>query len=182
MTHESDLETSPTTTTAPNRKVVYRIVDTATQQLVPPEDEDMNVVASTGTELNAADEKAKRDALENGLAASGVTGQLPDDIAQAIQINNAKSIGEQPAILANLALAQKIFNQNMQQQNAISHQQAMNQIKMAVIAKCAAMIDSIGSNDQATIEKVGADIEKLIQHMERIIDGKASSSASQQTP
>lgn len=66
---------------------------------------------------------------------------LPSDIVQAIAISNAKSIGEQPAILANLALAQQIFNQNMQQQIALSQQQAMNQIQMAAVAKCVTMIE-----------------------------------------
>jgi len=111
-----------------------------------------------------------------------MAGQLPDDIVQAIAISNAKSIGEQPAILANLALAQQIFNQNMQQQVSISQQQAMNQVQMATAAKCVAMIESAGCKNQATIEKMGKDIEKIFQEMGRIIEGKADDSPSNNTP
>ncbi|WP_210247075.1 hypothetical protein [Aliikangiella marina] len=60
--------------------------------------------------------------------------ELPQDIVQSIAISNAKSIGEQPAILANLALAGEIFNLNMQQQAQIAQQQAMNQIAVATAA------------------------------------------------
>lgn len=65
---------------------------------------------------------------------------LPDEIVQSIAIANAKSIGEQPAILANLALANQILNNNLQQQMIISSQQAMNQIVMATMAKCVTLI------------------------------------------
>ncbi|MEO6278176.1 FAD-binding monooxygenase [Roseateles sp.] len=69
---------------------------------------------------------------------------LPADIIQAIAISNAKSIGEQPAVLANLALAQQIFNQNMQQQIALSQQQAMNQVHMATAARAVTLIEHAG--------------------------------------
>jgi len=67
---------------------------------------------------------------------------LPNEIVQSIAIANAKSIGEQPAILANLALANQILNNNLQQQMFISNQQAMNQIVMATMAKCVTLIVS----------------------------------------
>ncbi|MFK2892810.1 FAD-binding monooxygenase [Dyella flagellata] len=105
---------------------------------------------------------------------------LPSDIVQSIAISNAHSISEQPAILANLALAQKIFNQNMQQQNAVSHQQALNQIKLAVVGKYVAMINSVGLGDQAATEKMGEEIEKLVRQLERIIDDKASDSVARE--
>jgi hypothetical protein len=98
-----------------------------------------------------------------------MAGQLPEDIVQAIAISNAKSIGEQPAILANLALAQQIFNQNMQQQISLSQQQAMNQVQMAATAKCVAMIDSAGCKNQSSIDQMGKDLEKLLKDVERII-------------
>lgn len=176
--HEPDSATSPNDGSAvPAYKVVYRIIDTATQQILPPESEDMGVVASACTQLNAADEQAKGEASEASNLASGA---LPSDIVQAIAISNAKSIGEQPAILANLALSQQIFNQNLQQQNAVSHQQALNQIKLAVVGKFIAMIDSIGWSDDGAIEKMATDIEKLVQQLERILDGKVGSGHSQQ--
>jgi hypothetical protein len=98
-----------------------------------------------------------------------MAGQLPEDIVQAIAISNAKSIGEQPAILANLALAQQIFNQNMQQQISLSQQQAMNQVQMAAAAKCVAMIENAGCKNQSTIDQMGKDLEQIIKEVGRII-------------
>lgn len=95
-----------------------------------------------------------------------MAGELPEDIVQAIAISNAKSIGEQPAILANLALAQQIFNQNMQQQIGLSQQQAMNQVQMAATAKCVTMIENAGGcKNQDAIEKMAMDLEKIIKDM-----------------
>lgn len=178
LIHEPDSAASPSDdSAAAEYKVVYRIIDTATRQILPPESEDIDVVASTCTQLNEAYEKAP----EGDVQASSLTSDaLPSDIVQAIAISNAKSIGEQPAILANLALSQQIFNQNLQQQNAVSHQQALNQIKLAVVAKYIAMIDSIGWSDDAAIEKMGADIEKLVQQLERILEGKPDKGHAQQ--
>jgi hypothetical protein len=84
---------------------------------------------------------------------------LPSDIVEAIAISNAKSIGEQPAILANLALAQQIFNLNMQQQIALSQQQAVNQVTMAAAASCVAMITKGGG---------GGDSDKALAAMQEI--------------
>ena len=92
---------------------------------------------------------------------------LPSEVVQAIAISNAKSIGEQPAILANLALAQQIFNQNMQQQIALSQQQAMNQVQMAAAAKCVTMIEKAdGCKNQIVIDQMVKDIEELIKDMD----------------
>jgi len=78
---------------------------------------------------------------------------LPDEIVQSIAIANAKSIGEQPAILANLALANQILNNNLQQQMLISNQQAMNQITMATMAKCVTLIVG-GKGDSAAVADI----------------------------
>lgn len=85
---------------------------------------------------------------------------LPDSIVQSIAISNAKSIGEQPAILANLALANQILNNNLQQQMIISTQQAMSQILMATMAKCVtSIIDGDGSGSS------GAAVAELLKTM-----------------
>lgn len=95
---------------------------------------------------------------------------LPSDVVQAIAISNAKSIGEQPAILANLALAQQIFNQNMQQQIALSQQQAMNQVQMAAAAKFATMIEKAeGCKNQAAIDQMFKDINKIMDILNKPI-------------
>ncbi|MFL6628035.1 MAG: FAD-binding monooxygenase [Burkholderiaceae bacterium] len=93
---------------------------------------------------------------------------LPAEIIQAIAISNAKSIGEQPAVLANLALAQQIFNQNMQQQIALSQQQAMNQIQMAAAAKYASMIDKTAAcPHQTTFDQMTKELEEIRHELAR---------------
>lgn len=88
---------------------------------------------------------------------------LPPDVIQAIAISNAKSIGEQPAVLANLALAQQIFNQNMQQQIALSQQQAMNQVQMAAAARCVTLIEKAdGCRNQSQLDKMVKDLEAIL--------------------
>ena len=89
---------------------------------------------------------------------------LPNEIVQSIAISNAKSIGEQPAILANLALANQILNNNLQQQMFISNQQAMNQIAMATMAKCVTLIvgGDGGEASAATVKEL-LDVLKQFQ-------------------
>lgn len=94
--------------------------------------------------LPTAVQEAIKDGNEN----------LPEAIVRSIAISNAKSIGEQPAILANLALANQIFNINLAQQNANTNQQVMNQVMMAALAKCVETIMSVDSKDPQAIEKV----------------------------
>lgn len=90
-----------------------------------------------------------------GTDSSSGSSSLPDSIVQSIAISNAKSIGEQPAILANLALANQILNNNLQQQMLISNQQAMNQITMATMAKCVTLIvGGDGKGDPNSIKEL----------------------------
>lgn len=88
---------------------------------------------------------------------------LPADIVQAIAISNAKSIGEQPAVLANLALAQQIFNQNMQQQIALSQQQAMNQVQMAVAARAVSLIEQ--AQTPSSLDRLAQNIDRLLREI-----------------
>ena len=44
----------------------------------------------------------------------------------------AKGVAEVPVILSNLALSNAIANDNLSQQNAVSNQQAMNQLQISV--------------------------------------------------
>lgn len=88
---------------------------------------------------------------------------LPENIVDAIAVSNATSIGEQPAILANLALANQIFNINLAQQNALANQQMVFQIELAALAKCVQVIlDSELSEPQA--------VEKLTARMLEMFD------------
>ena len=97
---------------------------------------------------------------------------LPDEIVQAIAISNAKSIGEQPAVLANLALANQILNNNLQQQMFISSQQAMNQIVMATMAKCVTLI--VGADDAGASATALKEMMGIIKHVQPGGSGKAS--------
>ncbi len=82
------------------------------------------------------------------------TSSLPNEIVQSIAISNAKSIGEQPAILANLALANQIFTDNLQQQMLLSQQQAMNQVMLAIVSKCVSVIASDTPRDPQMIQEL----------------------------
>jgi hypothetical protein len=86
---------------------------------------------------------------------------LPDQIVESIAISNAKSIGEQPAILANLALANQVLNTSMQQQMMLSQQQAMNQITMATLAKCVSIITNGGQANLEESKEFAAAVDAL---------------------
>ena len=97
-------------------------------------------------------------------APSSGSSSLPDEIIQSIAISNAKAIGEQPAILANLALANQILNTNLQQQMFISNQQAMTQIVMATMAKCVTLIvGEEGKGESAASVKEMIELLKTMQ-------------------
>ena len=97
--------------------------------------------------------------------------ELPADVIQAIAISNAKSIGEQPAVLANLALAQQIFNQNMQQQIALSQQQAMNQVQMATAARAVTLIEQAGCKNQEAIDRMVQDVSRILAQLQALNPG-----------
>lgn len=87
-------------------------------------------------------------------------GNLPNEIVQAIAVSNAKSIGEQPAILSNLALATQILNTNMQQQLMLAQQQALNQIALATTAKCVSLITQTGQG-KSPVEEADAAVKAV---------------------
>lgn len=88
---------------------------------------------------------------------------LPNEIVQAIAISNAKSIGEQPAILANLALSNQVLNNNLQQQMAISQQTATNQVILATMSKCVSMISDSGDGNGKDCVTLLEEIKKMLQ-------------------
>lgn len=92
---------------------------------------------------------------------------LPEEIRQSIAIANATSIGEQPAILANLALGNQILNNNLIQQNLISNQQAMNQILLATMAKCVDLIFAVDTKDS---QKSMEDIKHIVKEFHDLIN------------
>ncbi|MCC6552344.1 MAG: RebB family R body protein [Polyangiaceae bacterium] len=103
---------------------------------------------------------------------------LPQEILDAISISNAKSIGEQPAILANLALANQIANINLAQQQAVTAQQAMLQVTIATMSKC---VEAILTIDPA---KPGAatQMQQIQSIVDRCMQVGASMAAGPQRP
>lgn len=79
--------------------------------------------------------------MPNGTGSS--SSNIPSDLIEAIASSTAVSVGEQPAILANLALANQIANTNLAQQNALSNQQAMFQLQLTIVSKCVELIANI---------------------------------------
>jgi histidyl-tRNA synthetase len=106
---------------------------------------------------------------------------IPNQIVEAIAISNAKSVGEQPAILANLALANHILNSNMQHQLLISQQQAMSQIQMATLAKCVSIITRNDKEDPAKSDSV-KDMVKLMQKMFEEMENSAKAHTQPPVP
>ncbi len=94
---------------------------------------------------------------------------LPKEIINAIAIANAKPVGEQPAILANLALANQILNTNLQQQMEISQQQAINQVTLATMAKAISEITD-SSGNPADIQKHIAELEKGLEAEQKALN------------
>lgn len=111
------------------------------------------------------------------MGESASSSSLPEEIIQSIAISNAKSIGEQPAILANLALANQILNTNLQQQMFISNQQAMNQIAMATMAKCVTLIVADDGKDP----KATAALKELVDMLKTLQPTSANASGSPST-
>lgn len=61
---------------------------------------------------------------EEAPANVNATSALPDDVREALAVENLKTVAGAPAVMQNLALA-----------NAVSHQQAMNAISQAATGK-----------------------------------------------
>lgn len=86
--------------------------------------------------------------------ANGTNSPLPLDVLQAISISNAKSVAEQPAMLANLVFANLAQNVNLSQQNAVSNQQSMNELGVVVTGKTVNLIANIGPLEAASITQL----------------------------
>ncbi len=68
---------------------------------------------------------------------------LPEEVLQSISISNAKAVGEQPALLANLMFGNSASNSNLSQQNAVSNQQAMNELNVVVTGKAVNLVANL---------------------------------------
>jgi len=77
---------------------------------------------------------------------------LPKGIVGAVATSNVAAIGEQPAILANLALGNLIANVNLAQQNAVSGQQSLNQLQMTVLGKLVEQLTGVSVLQAAAVK------------------------------
>lgn len=69
---------------------------------------------------------------------------IAEEIVEAVAIGNLKSISEQPAMLSNLAYSNSISNVNLAQQNAVSNQQAQNEVGISVTGKTIQILTTLG--------------------------------------
>ena len=79
---------------------------------------------------------------------------LPDDIRESIAIGNVKSVAEQSSMLSNLAYANLISNVNLSQQNAVSNQQAMNQLGVTVTGKSVNLVANLSPMEATATVKL----------------------------
>lgn len=79
---------------------------------------------------------------------------LPGDIRESVAIGNVKSVAEQPSLLSNLTYSNTIANINLSQQNAVSQQQAMNQITTSVAGKMVNLVSNINPMEAVAVLKM----------------------------
>ena len=94
---------------------------------------------------------------------SNETSAIPNDIRESLAIANVKSVAEQPAMLSNLAFSNLITNNNLSQQNAVSNQQAMNQLGLTVTGKAINRVSNLSSEEAVAILKIDTGNELAVQ-------------------
>lgn len=80
--------------------------------------------------------------------------RLPQELREQIAAANALAIGLQPAILATLALAQEIFENNLAQQRALAAQHAAGVVQTAAVGKYAEIILKIDAGAEGASDQV----------------------------
>jgi hypothetical protein len=100
------------------------------------------------------------------------TGNISNDLIEAIANSTAMAVGEQPAILANLALANQIANTNLAQQNALSNQQAMFQLELTIVSKCVELIANINPTNASAAQQLQM-FQQIMQMFGQINHGAA---------
>ncbi len=106
-------------------------------------------------------------------------GKLPEEVVEAIALSNAFTIGEQPAVLANLALANKIFSANLAQQNAIVNQQVIFQVEFAALAKCLQIILDMSPTEPEAVERFTARILEMFEQFHSKVEERFAASQKQ---
>ncbi len=96
---------------------------------------------------------------------------LPNDIRESIAIGNVKSVAEQPSMLSNLAYSNLIQNVNLSQQNAVSNQQAMNQLQLTVTGKVVNLISNLTPMEAVAVTKMdtGNDMAQQVSDLKAAV-------------
>ncbi|MEM9216679.1 MAG: R body protein [Cyanobacteria bacterium P01_F01_bin.150] len=96
---------------------------------------------------------------------------LPNDILESIAIGNVKSVAEQAAMLSNLSYSNLISNINLAQQNAVSNQQAMNQLNLSVTGKIVNLVSNLSPMEAAAIVKMdtGNDLAQQVSDLKAAV-------------
>ena len=68
---------------------------------------------------------------------------LDEQVVTAVGVGNLKAISEQPALLSNLAYSNALSTNNLGQQNAVSNQQAGNQLGVPLVANAVNVISNL---------------------------------------
>lgn len=99
------------------------------------------------------------------------TSALPDDIRESIAIGNVKSVAEQSSMLSNLAFANLLANVNLSQQNAVSNQQAMNQLGITVTGKVVNLVANLSPMEAVAVVKMdtGNDMAQQISDLKAAV-------------
>jgi hypothetical protein len=100
------------------------------------------------------------------------TSSLPDDIRESIAIGNVKSIAEQSSMLSNLAYSNLVNNINLSQQNAVSAQQAMNQLMITVVGKIVNLLANLSPMEAVAVTKMdtGNEVAEQIADLKAALD------------
>jgi hypothetical protein len=101
---------------------------------------------------------------------------MPDEtISPAASV----SIEEQSDILANLALAQKIFNTSLAQQNVILNQQIIFQIELAALAKCIQVLLAAETTEPEAIEQLTTRMTEMFNQLHSKVEERITANEKQ---
>jgi hypothetical protein len=118
-------------------------------------------------------EIVETDASSPPDQADQLTSVLPDDIRESIALGSFTSISGQPSSLSNLAYGMAIGNTNLSQQNAVSNQQAMNQLGVTAAGKTVNGVANLSPLEAVAVVKLdtGNDIAEQLADLKAVIGG-----------
>jgi hypothetical protein len=104
-------------------------------------------------------------------AAAEETSSLPDDIRESIAISNVQAVAGQSSRLSNLAYANLINNVNLSHQNAVAHQQAMNELGLTVTGKVVNLLASLSPLEALAVVKMdtGDDVAQQLADLKGVL-------------